>query len=138
MQTAKILVTCLFLAAMTLFSNANVLAEEPETASIIPKNIRGDLDAAREGWERIENGALVIDVRSADEFEGGHLDGAINIVYTDTEALADAIGADQARSVVLYCGSGRRASLAQSALEERGFTGIFNASGLGALRATQP
>ena len=100
--------------------------------------VRGDVEAAAEGWERIEAGALILDVRSIEEYEGGHLDGAINIAHTDTQALASTIGEDKDRPVVLYCGSGRRAEAARDALAEQGYTNVFNASGLDALEATRP
>lgn len=100
--------------------------------------VQGDLEAARQGWALVEDGALVIDVRSPGEFSGGHVDGALNIVHTDIEALAAAIGPDQDRSVVLYCGSGRRSGLAIAGLEELGYTALFNATGYDALQATQP
>ena len=37
----------------------------------------GDVDAARKAWPMIEGGALLVDVRSKEEFDEGHLDGAI-------------------------------------------------------------
>jgi len=100
--------------------------------------VKGDVNAAAQAWPMIQQGALLIDVRSAEEFAAGHLDDALNIVHSDIDALARAIGDDPARSVVLYCRSGKRAGEALKALEARGFTGVFNASGLEALEATRP
>ena len=93
------------------------------------------LAQAQEGWERVENGALLIDVRSAAEFEGGAMPGAINIPYDETDALAEAIGADHDRPVVMYCGSGRRVGIAIEALEERGYRNLYNATGYEALQS---
>lgn len=100
--------------------------------------IRGDIAAAAQAWERIEEGALLIDVRSQEEFESGHIDGAINIPHTRIEDLVSAIGEDHTRAVVLYCGSGRRADTARKALEELGYEDVFNGTGLSALQATRP
>jgi rhodanese-related sulfurtransferase len=50
----------------------------------------------------------------------------------------EAIGEDRDRKVVMYCGSGKRVGRAISALEEEGYTGLFNATGLDALQATRP
>lgn len=113
-------------------------ADDPAKTAPATEEIRGELEAARRGWALIEDGALVIDVRSPGEFSRGHVDGALNIVHTDIEALAAAIGPDQDRSVVLYCGSGRRSGLAITELEELGYTALFNATGYDALQATQP
>ncbi len=105
---------------------------------ISPVMAGGDPEAARRAWPMIENGALVVDVRSAEEFAGGHLDGAININWDDTNALIKAIGNDKQRQVVFYCRSGNRAGKAIAHLKIGGYTNIYNATGLGALKQTKP
>jgi len=97
-----------------------------------------DYEAARHAWPMIDSGTLLIDVRTKEEFDAGHVDGAINIPYDDTEALVKAIGDDHTRSVVVYCRSGNRAGKAKIKLESKGYTGIYNATGLEALKATRP
>ena len=100
--------------------------------------VKGDTEAARQGWLLLEQGALLVDVRSAEEFEAGHIEGAVNVPYEDIDEMARIIGDDVNQPVVLYCVSGRRAGIAMQALEEKGFTSVFNATGLEALNATQP
>ncbi len=98
----------------------------------------GDPILAKQAWPMIENGALLIDVRTKKEFDAGHIEGAINIPFEETRALMDAIGDDKERSVVVYCRSGKRAGKAKTALNKNGFTNIFNATGYEALKATRP
>ena len=86
-------------------------------------------EPATEAIVLIETGALVIDVRSPEEFKTGHLEGALNIVHTDVDGLEEAIGENHGRSVVLYCRSGGRAGKAQVALQERGYTAVHNGTG---------
>jgi phage shock protein E len=86
----------------------------------------------------IQSGVLVIDVRSKEEFAEGHLDGAINIEWDQTDALLAAIGSDRQREVVLYCRSGNRSGKSITELKSRGYTHLFNATGLEALQATKP
>jgi phage shock protein E len=72
----------------------------------------------------------VIDVRSAEEVEAtGLLADAVNIPHSDTEALIDFIGEDRDRTVVLYCGSGRRVARVIDTLREMGYHGLVNAGG---------
>ena len=94
--------------------------------------------AAKVAWPMIESGALVVDVRSVAEFEGGHLDGALNIEWTNMDGLIAAIGSDLQRPVVFYCRSGNRAGKSIDKLEKLGYTNIFNATGLDSLKATRP
>jgi phage shock protein E len=97
-----------------------------------------DQEAAKLAWPMIEDGALLIDVRSAEEFAEGHIEGATNIDWDNTDALIATIGDDKHRPVVVYCRSGNRAGKSASELSARGYTSVFNASGLEALKATKP
>ena len=98
----------------------------------------GDPEAARQAWPMIEQGALLIDVRTMEEFAQGHVDGALNIPYQDTDKLMSAIGTDKTRPVVVYCRSGNRSGKVKVVLETKGYTNIFNATGYGALKETKP
>ncbi|HEY5776695.1 MAG TPA: rhodanese-like domain-containing protein [Xanthomonadales bacterium] len=98
----------------------------------------GDPEAARQAWPMIERGDLLVDVRSVEEFTEGHLEGAINIEWDQTDALAAAIGDDREREVVFYCRSGNRVGKAIKELEARGYKNIYNATGLEALLETKP
>lgn len=98
----------------------------------------GDPEAARQAWPMIESGVLVVDVRSPEEYAEGHLEGAVNIEWDQTDALAAAIGIDKQRQVVFYCRTGNRVGKAMKALEALGYTNIYNATGLEALQETRP
>ena len=130
------IVACLVFLSLPVFGQSGVPAQE--TADAEKSELRGDANAAHTAWELIGEGALLIDVRSVSEFESGHIEGALNIPHSDIEALKEAIGPEQDRNVVFYCGSGRRAGRAQEQLETIGYTGIFNATGYDALEATRP
>ena len=90
-----------------------------------------------EAKEMIENGALVIDVRSAAEFGGGHLNGAKNIPVDQVQGRLRDIekwAGDKERAVVVYCASGMRSGRALSLLKQAGFSNVVNGGGYGALR----
>ena len=98
----------------------------------------GDLDPATQAWSMIENGALLIDVRTKKEFEEGHIKGAINIPYDETNNLMTAIGFDKRRPVVVYCRSGNRSGKAKTELDKKGYTNVFNGMGYQALKEVKP
>ena len=61
----------------------------------------------------------LLDVRTPEEFAAGHIPGAVLIPH---ETLAQRLGElDRARPVVVYCRTGRRATIAETLLRERGF-----------------
>lgn len=105
---------------------------------INPVMAGGDPEAARKAWPMIQEGVLVVDVRSAEEFAEGHLDGAINIEWDKYDDLIAAIGEDKQRQVVFYCRTGNRVGKSIKELESRGYTNIYNATGLEALQETKP
>ena len=75
--------------------------------------------------------AAVIDVRTADEFASGHLDGALNFDIQSPEFASQIDTLDKAANYVIYCRSGNRAGQAVSYMQENGFTGtLTNAGGV--------
>ena len=98
----------------------------------------GDPATAAKAWPLIADGALLIDVRTSDEFVDGHIDGAVNIPFDQTKTLVGIIGKDKSRPVVLYCQSGNRSGKATKTLEALGYTAIYNATGYQALVQTKP
>jgi len=79
--------------------------------------------------EKINAGALILDVRSVDEFEDEHYPGAINIPLHLLPAKMDELG-NKNRAIVLYCASGSRSAFGAKLLKESGFSDITNAGGL--------
>lgn len=75
---------------------------------------------------------VVIDVRTADEYNSGHLDGAINLDVQSAsfDALAAQLPTDG--DYVVYCRSGNRSAAAIERLQALGFTSLTNAGGLDA------
>lgn len=64
----------------------------------------------------------IIDVRTVEEYTGGHIKGAINIPYDQIEAQSFLLNELKDKTLVVYCRSGRRAHIFESALSKRGFT----------------
>jgi len=82
----------------------------------------------------VKNGALVIDVRTTDEFSGGHIEGAIHIPY---HVISQEIGKheiDKAKPIIVYCKSGARSAAARKSLEHAGYTNVINGGSLHQMR----
>jgi len=86
------------------------------------------VDAA-EGKAMVARGALLVDVRTPQEFSAGHVEGAINIPHMDVEKRLSEFGENLDRQIVLYCRSGNRSGLAQQSLKALGYQRVFNAAG---------
>lgn len=70
-----------------------------------------------------------IDVRTAEEFNAGHLEGAIHIPYEEIAARISEVTTDKDATIRLYCRSGNRSGIAQQTLQSIGFTEVTNEGG---------
>lgn len=88
--------------------------------------------------ELISHGAVVVDVRTPDEFADGHLANATNIpVQEFATRIAEVdklVAGDRTRPVVVYCAAGSRAAKAKAQLDAAGYTQVVNGGGYDDLR----
>ena len=68
---------------------------------------------------------ILLDVRSKQEFNEGHLNGAINIPLYDLESKIDSLP-DKTRTIIIYCASGYRSKQAKNKLENIGYEKVYN------------
>ena len=78
----------------------------------------------------IENGALVGDVRTQQEYDSGHFPNALHIPVAAIPQRLDEFGTDKDRPIVLYCLSGARSGQAKAFLEAKGYRNVVNAGGI--------
>ena len=69
----------------------------------------------------------IVDVRAPNEYQGFHIEGAVNIPAPDLRKRHSEL--DPAISVVLICSTGHRSSLSASILKQHGFKELFNGAG---------
>lgn len=74
-------------------------------------------------------GALVLDVRSAEEFATGHIVNARNIPQETLANQLDSIKKYREKPVIVCCESGTRSAQATKLLKAQGYTTVFNLSG---------
>jgi rhodanese-related sulfurtransferase len=79
--------------------------------------------------EDISNGALVVDVRSTAEFQGGHVKGSINIPLNEISANENKLK-NYNKKVIFCCASGNRSGRATSIMQQKGLDCINGGSWL--------
>ncbi len=72
---------------------------------------------------------LILDVRTPQEFQAGHVPGAMNIPHTDLARRLDEVRQYQAKEVVVYCELGGRAGVAGKILQDAGFSRLRHLEG---------
>ena len=73
--------------------------------------------------------ALLVDVRSAAEFAGGHILGARNIPLAELERRAGELDKRKEKPVIVYCNAGNSSGGAVALLRRRGFGNVANLTG---------
>jgi phage shock protein E len=80
----------------------------------------------KEASQYLKSGAMVIDVRSPNEFDSGHLIQAYNMPLDRIEMLVASTVRDKNKVLLLHCASGIRSSMARKKLLELGYKNVFN------------
>ena len=83
----------------------------------------------------LNNGALLVDVRTPSEFASGHLPDAINFPLDEIEVKLPRRVKDKNQAVLLHCQSGMRSGIAVKKLKSLGYANAFNLGSYG--RAAQ-
>ena len=73
---------------------------------------------------------IILDPREQDEFDSGHIPGAILIPYTEIENKAEKMLPDKDKLILVYCRSGRRSKIAAESLSKLGYTNVKEFGGI--------
>jgi molybdopterin/thiamine biosynthesis adenylyltransferase/rhodanese-related sulfurtransferase len=80
--------------------------------------------------EHLGNGILLVDVRESEEWDRGHIPGAVHVPRSYLESRIEAAAPDRDARVVLYCQSGQRSAWAADSLERLlGYTNVAHMTG---------
>ena len=77
-----------------------------------------------------EEGYIILDVRTQEEYDEGHIPGAIVISHEEIAEKAEEVLPDKNQLILVYCRSGRRSKIAAEALAELGYTNIKEFGGI--------
>ena len=75
-------------------------------------------------------GYIILDVRTQEEYDQGHIPGAIVISHEEIAEKAEEVLTDKDQLILVYCRSGRRSKIAAEALAELGYTNIKEFGGI--------
>jgi adenylyltransferase/sulfurtransferase len=84
---------------------------------------------AEEAQQAAQQGALLVDVREADEWSQGHAPGALHVPRGFLEIRIEEKAKDKAAPIVLYCAGGTRSAFAARSLQELGYTDVVSLAG---------
>jgi phage shock protein E len=82
--------------------------------------------SSKEAGEYLRNGAMLIDVRSVNEFDSGHILQAYNMPLDRIDVLVPSEVRDKNKVLLLHCSTGVRSGMAKKKLEDMGYKNVFN------------
>jgi rhodanese-related sulfurtransferase len=75
----------------------------------------------------MQNGAQIVDVRTKEEFQSGHIKGSVNLPLNNLGNQMNKLKKD--KPVITCCASGMRSAAARNILKSRGFKEVYNGGG---------
>jgi len=75
------------------------------------------------------NDAILVDVRTEDEYNSGYIENSLNIDYFSNDFSVNADKLDKNTPIILYCRSGNRSSMSANKISKLGFKEIYNLEG---------
>ena len=82
--------------------------------------------------ELVKKGAVILDVRSKSEFDGGHIKDSINIPVDQLQKNISKLK-DKNKTIITCCASGMRSASAKSILQNNGYKNVHNGGGWSSL-----
>lgn len=76
----------------------------------------------------VKNGIL-LDVRTPEEYQEGHLDNAVNINWFDTDFAKQTLSLNKEKPIYVYCKLGGRSAKASKVLDSLGFKNVVDLTG---------
>ena len=76
--------------------------------------------------ELVKNGAIIVDVRSVNEYKSGHIEGSLNIPVEGIRKNIGKLEGKQDTTIITCCASGMRSATAKGILKAKGFKEVHN------------
>ncbi len=87
--------------------------------------------SAKEAKALVESeNAILVDVRSAAEYQRGHIDGAVLAPIMQIFMGAESLLGDKDKTIIVYCETGSRSSMAKMVLKRKGYKRVHDLGGV--------
>ena len=114
------LILLIILAGFILLTGCNLGQSKKEPIPITVEKVYEILNTQKDNY-------VILDVRTKEEFDSGHLDSAVLIPVDDLEARYG--GLAKSKPIIVYCRSGRRSAKAAVILVNKGFSPVYDMTG---------
>jgi len=85
---------------------------------------------SQESYDMMTDDVIILDVRTQEEFDEGHIKNAILLPYDEIREKAANILTDKNQTILIYCRTGRRSEIAARELLDIGYTKVYDFGGI--------
>ena len=118
----KLIFLLLAVVMLTACGELNKTDREATYMNITAEEAKGIMDR--------EEGYIILDVRTQEEYDQGHIPGATQISHEEIAEKAEDVLTDKDQLILVYCRSGRRSKIAAEILVDLGYTNIKEFGGI--------
>lgn len=120
----------MLIISLCLFGMVGCNSENKESEA--PQKAEYEQISAQQAKEIMdsETGYVIVDARTQEEFDAGHIEGAILIPEYEIAQRAEKELPDKEQLILVYCRSGRRSKIASQALVDLGYTNVKEFGGI--------
>ena len=134
MKKVLIILCCIMLSGC-VNNNDTSVSEKTSEQAVVTNGEGKDMYeqiSAEQAYEIMnsEKDFTILDVREQDEYDSGHIPGAILIPYTQINEQAEEALPDKDKLILVYCRSGRRSKIASESLVQLGYTNVKEFGGI--------
>lgn len=116
----------LMLVVIILVAGCSSQEKAKEKAVSVNKITAAEAKVMIDGGEDL----VILDVRTQEEYDEGHIENAVLIPDTEISAKAPTVLADQNQTILVYCRTGRRSAEAAKKLVDLGYSNIYDFGGI--------
>lgn len=129
-NTIYLITAILMIVVFSSCSNNSI--ENKNEATTAPKEISFSNITPEDAKKRLDNekGIILLDVRTMEEYETGHIEKSILIPVDTLVSEAEKTLVDKEATIFVYCRSGNRSTTAAKILVEKGYKSIYNLGGI--------
>ena len=123
-------IIALFIILSTLFISGCTTLNK-EISSKDQESVKVSKITSEEAKEEMNNrDVIILDVRTEDEYNSGHIENSVLIPVDDLEDKAEELLVNKEQKILVYCRSGNRSKKAADLLAEMGYTNVNDLGGI--------
>ena len=111
------------------FVSSEDAAPETQKSTQSPKPVSASDAASLVQKNKNNPDFIILDVRTEEEYSGGHIENAINVDVTSESFTKEVLKLDKENTYVIHCRSGKRSAKAGAILQELGFRDVYDIQG---------